>query len=203
MHQFSIITVSLLGFFIGLNSGDEGGGIERTNTGLITVGNGQTWGSWGDAEVCPLGTYATGFSLKVEPSQGSGDDTAMNGVALRCTTQLYNDCSYESYSTVRSETGSWGKWTRNKWCTNGYLVAFQLQVEGSQQDGDDTAANNIRFKCSDGEVLEGDGMSWGSWGSWSPTCPGTGICGIETKVELPQGDDDDTALNDVHFYCCR
>uniref|UniRef100_A0AAY5ET14 Vitelline membrane outer layer 1 homolog b n=1 Tax=Electrophorus electricus TaxID=8005 RepID=A0AAY5ET14_ELEEL len=202
MHQLSI-TLSLLGLLVGLHRGGEGIGIERTNTGVITVRNGQTWGSWSNPEMCPLGTYATGFSLKVEPKQGAGDDAALNGIALRCTSSFHSLGSYVSYATVRSDTGSWGKWTRNRWCRAGHLVAFQMQVEGFQYVGDDTAANNIRFKCSTGEVLEADGTSWGSWGSWSPTCTGKGICGIETKVELPQGVGDDTALNDVRFFCCR
>ncbi|XDV38014.1 hypothetical protein PO909_007556, partial [Leuciscus waleckii] len=67
---------------------------------------------------------------------------------------------------------------------------------------DDTSVNNIRFKCSQGSVLQGEGGPWGDWGYWSPSCKGTGICGIKTRVEEPQGMGDDTALNDVIMYCC-
>ncbi|KAK1803727.1 hypothetical protein P4O66_021139 [Electrophorus voltai] len=148
MHQLSI-TLSLLGLLVGLHRGGEGIGIERTNTGVITVRNGQTWGSWSNPEMCPLGTYATGFSLKgqmlqsqaslksvmllvlgahrveqvaqgasntkvdfdsqgaqmVEPKQGAGDDAALNGIALRCTSSFHSLGSYVSYATVRSDTG--------------------------------------------------------------------------------------------------
>ncbi|KAL0163464.1 hypothetical protein M9458_042860, partial [Cirrhinus mrigala] len=46
-------------------------------------------------------------------------------------------------------------------------------------------------------VLTGDGTHWGDWGDWSQTCVGKGICGIKTRVEEPQGNGDDTALNDA------
>ncbi|KAG7320920.1 hypothetical protein KOW79_015335 [Hemibagrus wyckioides] len=96
---------------------------------------------------------------------------------------------------------SWGSWTGNIWCPNGVLQAFQLRVE-SCKERCDTAANNIRFSCTGGVQLTGSGMSWGEWGGWSEKCVGTGICGIQTKVESPQGPGDNTALNDVKFYCC-
>ncbi|XP_007231065.3 vitelline membrane outer layer protein 1-like [Astyanax mexicanus] len=179
--------------------------VDRPYVGIITVGNGQRWGSWGIREMCPLGTYATGFSLRVESNQGvQRDDTALNGIALRCTAPRTASSSIINYSTAQSNSGSWGQWTQNKWCTSGQMVAFQLRVEPYKGVwSDDTAANNIRFKCSGGDVLEGNGMSWGSWGSWSSNCAGRGICGIETKVEAPQGPRDDTALNDVRLYCCN
>ncbi|KAM9309943.1 vitelline membrane outer layer protein 1-like [Pholidichthys leucotaenia] len=98
----------------------------------------------------------------------------------------------------------WGKWTQPQYCPSGFITTFQLRVEPAQgSDGDDTAANNIRFRCSSyNTILEGSGMSWGAYGSWSETCSEGGICGIETKIERRQGRGDDTALNDVRFHCC-
>ncbi|XP_058271869.1 vitelline membrane outer layer protein 1-like [Hemibagrus wyckioides] len=170
----------------------------------ISVSNGQIWGTWGTSERCPTGTYATGFSLKVEPRQGTfRDDTALNAIALHCSKPKGLNSIVGSSTTIKSTEGSWGSWSQPFWCSRGVLKSFQLRVEKKQGLGDDTAANNIRFQCSTDQVLEGNGMSWGSWGSWSPLCGGTGICGIQTKVEAPQGKKDDTSLNDVRFDCCR
>ncbi|XP_072518666.1 vitelline membrane outer layer protein 1-like [Salminus brasiliensis] len=211
-HQFLDIFLPLLVLSFGLQVRGQAA-VQNTNktrmadrpyVGLISVSNGQVWGTWGNLEMCPLGTYATGFSLKVESNQGFwGDDTALNGIALRCTAPRTPSSSTINYSTVQSNSGSWGQWTQNKWCTSGQLVAFQLQVQSYQGVfSDDTAANNIRFRCSGGSTWEGDGMPWGSWGYWSSTCAGKGICGIQTRVEGPQGIFDDSSLTDVLFYCC-
>ena len=82
----------------------------------------------------------------------------------------------------------------------GYLTAFRLNVQPHHDD--DTAANNIQFKCNTGEVLTGNGLNFGIWGElWSDECT-TGICGVETKIEKYQVGGDDTALNDVRFLCC-
>ncbi|XP_073681058.1 vitelline membrane outer layer protein 1-like [Garra rufa] len=208
MHLFISMMFSLL-VIIGLQVSAESAGrrpersINRHYRSELMVLNGGKWGSWGDREMCPSGTYAAGFSLKVEESIGRGDDTGLNGIRLHCINNFKGLIrSYHDYSTVQSDVGSWGRWTEIQWCPSGFLTAFQLRVEKSQGKGDDTAANNIKFKCSQGS-LQGEGTQWGDWGDWSQTCEGKGICGIKTQVEAPQGRGDDTALNDVRMYCCN
>ncbi|XP_068128159.1 vitelline membrane outer layer protein 1 homolog [Hyperolius riggenbachi] len=162
---------------------------------VIEVNNGGKWGEWGPMATCPPGTAARAFSLKVEEPQGWGDDTALNGIELYCGVPR----SYDIKGSVSSSSGEWGTWNDKQWCPFEYLTAFSLRVE--PQVTDNTAANNIQFRCSSRAELMGNGANWGSFGSWSGTCL-KGICGIRTKVERRQGAGDDTALNDVQFLCC-
>uniref|UniRef100_A0A8C5R3P2 Vitelline membrane outer layer protein 1 n=1 Tax=Leptobrachium leishanense TaxID=445787 RepID=A0A8C5R3P2_9ANUR len=188
-HSAQFLPLALLGFFAG-------------SPFAISVPNGGSWGNWGNIEWCPQGYVAKGFSLKTEADQGKGDDTAVNGIRLHCFPRLimlgFFKCVIVKCSSLSSR---WGSWSHPLWCLQGYLLIFTLNVEAPQGSGDDTAVNNIKFMCSDGRYLEGNGFSWGSYGDWSRSCS-YGICGILTKVEGKQGDGDDTALNDVQFLCC-
>lgn len=204
MHRFISVTFSLL-VFIGLQAGVQTGGrrfersIERHFVSLLTVRNGMDWGSWAQREFCPSGTYAAGFSLMVEDLHIFSDNTALNGIRLHCTS-LFKGSEHDS--VIQSNVGSWGQWTKIKWCPSGFLKAFQLRVESPQGIKDDTAANNIRFNCTGGDVLLGDGTDRGEWGEWSPSCQGRGMCGIMTRIEEPLRFGDDTALNDARMFCC-
>jgi len=183
------------------NSLSEGqqrqGGYYKT----ISVNNGAQWGDWHHLDMCGEGMYATGFRVRAEPCQGpfcEYDDTALNGVKIHCI----HATSHHPTWNAESHAGFWGSWSDARWCP-GRLVAFQLNVEGYHSK-DNTAVNDINFRCSNGEVRYGSsGLSWGKWGSWSDECQSGGICGIQTKVEAKQGGGDDTALNDVRFVCCH
>ncbi|XP_060558385.1 vitelline membrane outer layer protein 1 homolog [Ruditapes philippinarum] len=143
--------------------------------------------------------------MKIEPLEHN-DNTALNAIKLICANERG-----KYTGEVTSTQGRWGSWVGRINC-NGHrhLAAFDLQVEKPQGRGDDTAANYVKFKCRchGGHAYElvkppGHGL-WGKWGAWSDTCPkGSGICGIQTKVEKCQWHGDDTALNDVAFYCCK
>lgn len=109
-------------------------------------------------DVVPPGTLKIGVQItpflflirlsvvvfKVEdPIQG--DDTALNGIRLHCIdASKASSNSHRDYASVQSDVGSWGEWKDIKWCPSGFLTDFQLRVESSQGDGDDTAANNIQ-----------------------------------------------------------
>ncbi|KAJ8415909.1 hypothetical protein AAFF_G00404660 [Aldrovandia affinis] len=152
---------------------------------ILTVPNGEQFGNWTWPEMCPEGFYAGGFSLRVESDQYGMDDTALNGIRLYCSKPGDRTFLY----SVESHIGYYGDWSDPQWCPSGVLISFQLRVEPHQGlFGDDTAANNIRFRCSSNPTLEGPGMDWGEYGHWSQACSAMGICGIETKMEEYQDD---------------
>ncbi|XP_042316740.1 vitelline membrane outer layer protein 1-like [Sceloporus undulatus] len=159
---------------------------------ILSVTNGGKWGDWGKKQFCSQG-HAHSFSIKVQEEQGfARDDTALNGIRLNCA----------SGEVIQSTVGPNGKWSKIMSCPQGALISFSLNVEAPVGPGDDTAANNIQFSCQDGTILKGTAKEWGKFGEWSKRCPVGAICGIETKVEGAQGAGDDTALNDVRFFCC-
>lgn len=100
--------------------------------------------------------------------------------------------------------GRYGDWTAQQYCSSGNLNAFSLRVDPIHGWGmlyDDTAVNNIQFKCESGETLEGYGHNWGTFGNWS-SCHSGAICGFKAKFEYDENVIDHTALNDVVFLCC-
>ncbi|XDV37986.1 hypothetical protein PO909_007488, partial [Leuciscus waleckii] len=187
-HFFSIFSLlAIIGHVSGqVTESRSERSVHRYYRSELRVTNGFTWGTWRFKSMCPIGTYAAGFSLKVEGP--GGDDTALNGIRLHCVKRSNESSGSHDYTSIESNVGMWGKWTDIKWCHSGYLTSFQLKVESPQGFGDDTAADNIRFTCSGGFVLEGDSSTdWGKWGNWSPKCQGRGICGIQTQIDEPQG----------------
>ncbi|XP_041270681.1 vitelline membrane outer layer protein 1-like [Onychostruthus taczanowskii] len=162
---------------------------------VLMVPNGGPWGLWGHKQFCPR-SYAKGFQLKVQPFQGFwlfGDDTALNGVRLHCM----------DGTVIESSLGWWGNWTEAQLCSSNKLVSFSLRVERWWYLGDNTAVNNVRFAYSNRTNLEGWGLSGGHFGPWSSNGTSGAICGLQTKMEEPQGMWDDTALNDMRVFCCE
>ncbi|XP_037532636.1 vitelline membrane outer layer protein 1 homolog [Nematolebias whitei] len=165
----------------------------------MTVTNGERFGNWTWPEMCPDHFFAVGFSVRVETNQYGADDTALNGIRLFCAKDGNRNFLYY----VESHTGHFGEWSHPQYCPSGVLTSFQIRVEPHQGTfGDDTAVNNIKFRCSSNPVLEASGTDWGEYGYWSSQCQSGGICGIETKMEEYQWGLDDSSLNDVRFYCC-
>ncbi|XP_067110314.1 vitelline membrane outer layer protein 1-like [Osmerus mordax] len=208
MAIFLPIAVVLATLSPGLSAYGEKTSIERAGTAyssrpyssVLTVSNGEKFGTWKWPEMCPDTFYAVGFSLRVQPHQYSSDDTSLNGIRLICAKG--EDRRY--LHTIESHIGYYGDWSSPQYCPTGTLVSFQLRVEPHRGIlDDDTAVNNIKFRCSSDPVLEGNGNEWGEYGTWSQECRNGGICGIETKMdEYKSWLVDHTSLNDVRFHCC-
>ncbi len=82
------------------------------------------------------------------------------------------------------------------------MTSFQLRVSPNGNTTDNTAVNNIRFKCANDREISSVGNTNGYWGDYSEACP-EGICGMETRVRESGGIAiDNTAMNDVRFTCC-
>ncbi|HUT79128.1 MAG TPA: hypothetical protein VM285_15625 [Polyangia bacterium] len=56
----------------------------RTAYGTELIPGDGSWGNWGGIQYCPEDTYVCGIRVRIEPDQGGGDDSAMNGVRLTC-----------------------------------------------------------------------------------------------------------------------
>ncbi|XP_071162934.1 vitelline membrane outer layer protein 1-like isoform X1 [Mytilus edulis] len=190
--------------------------VPRQHIKTIGVSNGGWWGDWHPPHFCADGFFATGYNMKIEGNQHGHDDTSLNAILLRC---MGFDNHYGG--TIESGEGSYGDWIGWTDCekfgvhkNQTYLTSFSLQVEGDQGGGDDTAANYIKFKCRDfdddrdeSELAHPPGHGlFGGYGGWSESCPThSAICGIQTRIEGPQGGGihgDDTSLNNVKFFCC-
>ncbi|XP_045174535.2 vitelline membrane outer layer protein 1-like [Mercenaria mercenaria] len=197
----------------------EGLNTTRTVTKKLMVTNGGQYGLWTDPEFCPMGTFASGYNMKIESNHLFGDDTTLNAIKLTCSDTWGH---LEKGATVTSGEGNFGTWAKTETCNQEYhaanfLTAFSLQVSAplrsvKQGSGDDTSANYIKFYCRDlagdnneTELARSPGSAWrGNYGQWSESCDNDmAICGLATRIESPQGHGDDTALNDVVFYCCR
>ncbi len=126
------------------------------------------WGDWGKVEHCPEGERANGFSLKTEREQRRGDDTALNAIALICTSGSritstqgpwvfnWNFCSIHQITTCFNLRicldFRWGNWGGRfvSHIKGLRTIGFKLKTERPQGDGDDTALNVIALKCSIG-----------------------------------------------------
>ncbi|XP_067322400.1 vitelline membrane outer layer protein 1-like [Anolis sagrei] len=164
----------------------------RKSSSILAVPNGAKWGKWTSPKFCTSG-YVNGFAIRVqEPAGITEDDTSLNDIRLYCT----------SGETITFGIAGFGQWSEKISCSKGYLNSFSLNVEKSQGILDDTGANNIQFKCQNGDLLKLSSYEWGTFGPWSKSCDPGAICGSQAKVEEPLPIGDNTGLNDIIFYCC-
>merc|ERR1712142_37753 len=171
-----------------------------------------TWGDWYTTEFCPFGSFARLAMIKIESA--GGDDTAVNGVKLKCYTK-------DGYLTkdITSAVQVWGTWQPEVAnCGNGFINGAMMRSEPALGDGDDTAVDDIYFSCTDGSTTSPwfvESVShWGTWDAWEKCGRNQAVCGIQTQIDdletfsfndtkiiAPRGYDD-VALNSMKLYCC-
>ena len=66
------------------------------------------------------------------------------------------------------------------------MTKFILRVSAAGSEVDNTAANDIRFMCSNGYEIKGPGNTGGIWREESGECA-DGICGMETLIHPYEG----------------
>ncbi|GLC34633.1 Vitelline membrane outer layer protein 1 [Pleodorina starrii] len=184
-----------------------------SNYKTISQGAG-SWGDWGAWVYCPTDSYVCGAQARFESGQqGSGDDTAFNGLRLQCCTPM----PVNQGVIVTVSDGWWGDWLDIKMCqavkSGGFLLGkkmtgFSLRREAPCGSCDDTALNGLRMICSAASggsststlsIAEG---IWGDWAGRTASCAsGAHIIGARLQLEASQGSGDDTAANSIEFMC--
>ena len=131
--------------------------------------------------------------------------TDLEGIKIECYDR--NTGGYMGFIT--SHAGFWGDWlpriVPTPYVVGNPYVSGLMRIEAPQGIGDDTAANDVAMRGLMETTFNTPPWAtpWGTWGqvAWCPT--GTAICGVNTRMEAPQGVGDDTALNGVAFACCN
>lgn len=104
------------------------------------------YGDWKSKVMCDNGMFISGGQMRVEPSQGGGDDTAANGLKIFCTDPMKPN-ERSGWKTVWN--GYWGDWQRQRFQVRGVVCEAAARVESRQGGGDDTALNGLKFKMCD------------------------------------------------------
>ena len=162
-----------------------------------------SWGSWSKQIVCPAGVYVSGFRLRMD-GMDSTDNSALNGIQLRCT----------DGTDTEKINGHWGTWSSWVSCDNQvnqdaikYISGFNFRSqEGQGRVKDNLAGVDVKMQCNDNKELFGNELDKGSWDSSTyQECPTSqDFCGVQASIEPKRGGTgDDTALNKMSFLCCR
>lgn len=107
------------------------------------VVNGWT-GSWGNMAMCPRDSYVTSMQIRFQ-SSGNSDDTAMNGLRLRCAKKE------GPIGSVLVENGHFGDWydPSPKPPKGKFVVAVKAFLQDEQGNlGDDVALVSIEYRLS-------------------------------------------------------
>ncbi|CAF3851900.1 unnamed protein product [Rotaria sp. Silwood1] len=139
------------------------------------------WGEFTYMVYCDAGTWAIGFRQRVEQPCGNDcDDTALNSLELLCAKK-----DGTSVKSITPHNGFWGDWSNVVRCpeNSNFLRGVSFKIESSQGSGDDTAANDSQFSCSQSSnILAPNGGPWGDWKQMKYCPSSSAICGFFTKT---------------------
>jgi hypothetical protein len=163
-----------------------------------------TFGSWGSPVLADAGCHVTGLSVRYESPIGSGDDTALNGLKME-TSPFPGLGSNSEPEVLTVDNGYWGTWRPMVHVPPGfYIIGMSVRNEAGQGGGDDTCMNGIRLICKkcNGPTIQQVTVWEGNWGDWGADVmvpSGYYIAGFRCRVEPPQGNGDDTAMNGIRM----
>ena len=99
---------------------------------------------------CPRGQRVFGFNLRQQRIQGARDDTAANDILLGCNNMDHTLSPVPVLSAnIKGEFGDFSR--RSIICPrDSFICGIRVQIQRNQgAQGDDTALNNVDFKCCD------------------------------------------------------
>jgi len=201
-----------------MKAGYDMGSINRKDvTGMLRLPGGLHRGFWGSGCACPLGGYVSGARLKIMPLAGAGkDDTALNGVMLKCTTG-------EEVATIEGPDGQWTEWAL---CPAGQRVySVRANSQPHAPGGDNAGLASLELGCRAPDLSAfarirfgagGYGMAGSSFvvggagpsavgGGWTQELlcgAGSAVCGAQAHVVRDKGEYDDMGMTDLRVYCC-
>jgi len=239
-HFFVWIIVIIQFLSCGVAISNKGFGYKPTDILIIPPVKNRR-GFMGGGNVCPKSGYAIGLRLKmhnyvrnefadVQPgpsgvgndnaivltssSTGKLDNTALNGVRLKCS---------RSDKEVKSAEGTNGLWTDFIKCQgNGdYITGFRVKSENWLGWGtDDVGSTNVEAVCKSGaKLLHRPMPTWindrGDWGAWAK-CPddAPAVCGIKSRIDngypnryahymIPDKRGDKAGITEIQLKCCE
>jgi hypothetical protein len=94
-------------------------------------------------ESCPAFTYITGLGVKYQQLQGSGDDTTLNGIEIKCS--RLDRTGQNEYRRI-SHGLSLGDWRGRKDFDGQFVCGARVRYEDWVQGKDNTAVNGLKVK---------------------------------------------------------
>mmetsp|Transcript_72581 Transcript_72581/g.234572 ORF Transcript_72581/g.234572 Transcript_72581/m.234572 type:complete len:495 (+) Transcript_72581:119-1603(+) len=152
----------------------------------------------------------------MSPAGGAADDTALNGVAFKCTTG-------QEVKTVEGPDGQWTAWAE---CPEGQQVySVRAKINAFMPGCDNTGLESLDLGCrmpdlssmaklrfgdgnaavalGPGALAKGGSSHGGGWSNEMMCDSHSAVCGAQAHVVRDQGDKgDNLGVANLRVYCC-